>query len=519
MISQNEMNRQACELYLHESLGLCQDLEEGLLLLGNDPGLAQLPRLLRSIDIITVGAEQFDFAELCQLTDALKAILRGLEAVTKEGKFQYRESFLRLLQPISEQLRFTLLLSGYRWFSEATVQDEQRDLIQQFLFPKSFLVLQEALLLPNLPLCRLLWKKQLLLLRSWSFLMNSTDIATIAETALKTIDTFPDGILAVGELAIIALQILARGASQTPAGIEVGRDGNNLEQGLEARELPSQHFSTSDSLVCVVDGYFCSIASHSIAEIIVPQPDQLIQVGADAYLAWENQTLSLYNASELILTRQFAASEYHGPVLILKQDRHFLALALNIEHLISDTTLPLEAAPADAPEEVAIIGWTRFNDTLTPILDVNRWLQQYTERSLSNPLNPDAQTLSVPSSPLILVVDDSRAIREQICSTLQGSGYRTLQAQGGQEALSCLREHPEIGLVLSDLEMGNLSGFEFLRKRMQYAEFRHIPVIILSSHISAEYRQLAQKLGAVGYLTIPYEPQSLLSTVGAILQG
>jgi CheY-like chemotaxis protein len=519
MISPPEMNRQACELYLHESLELCQYLEEGLLLLGNDPKLTQLSQLLRSIEIIAVGAKQLNFEDMCQLTDTLKAILRVLETLPEDRRLQYRDSFLGLLQPISEQLRFTLLLAGYQLLAEETAQSEQLDLIQQFLLPKSLVVLQEALQFPNLTLCRLLWKKQLLLLRIWSFSINSADIATFAETTLKTLDTFPEGMQVIGELAITALTLLSKTTLQ-----QITTNVHESSNGILATAKPataqltsSGHFSTSERLLWMTNSYLFYVASDSIAEIIVPQSRQIIQISTDSYLKWENQTIALYSVSALILNRHLNSLEEHnGPVLVLQQDQRYVALALEIEHLITDTTLPLRAAPADAPSEPAIVGWTQIKTILTPILDVNLWLQ-HCDRDHRDFRSFEVRPSQVTLSPFILVVDDSKAIREQICGTLQSSGYKTLQAQGGQEALDCLRAHPEIGLVISDLEMGNLSGFEFLRKRLQNAEFSHIPVMILSSHTSAEYRQLAQKLGAVAYLTIPYEPQSLLSNISSLL--
>jgi two-component system, chemotaxis family, sensor histidine kinase and response regulator PixL len=112
-----------------------------------------------------------------------------------------------------------------------------------------------------------------------------------------------------------------------------------------------------------------------------------------------------------------------------------------------------------------------------------------------------------------------RAIREKVSLTLQNADYQVLQARDGQEALRCLEQHPDVRLVMSDIEMGNLNGFEFLRDRLQNPQMTRIPVVILSSHTSPEYRQLAQKLGAVAYLTIPYEPKSLLKTIATILEA
>jgi two-component system, chemotaxis family, sensor histidine kinase and response regulator PixL len=118
-----------------------------------------------------------------------------------------------------------------------------------------------------------------------------------------------------------------------------------------------------------------------------------------------------------------------------------------------------------------------------------------------------------PASKTILVVDDSKTVREILSATLQEAGYRVVQAKDGREAIAHLQHQPEIHLTISDLEMSNLNGFEFLRQRLQDERWSQIPVLILSSHTSNEYRQLAQKLGAVDYLTIPYDDSILLETI------
>ena len=93
-----------------------------------------------------------------------------------------------------------------------------------------------------------------------------------------------------------------------------------------------------------------------------------------------------------------------------------------------------------------------------------------------------------------------------------------MQARDGQEAIAHLQQQTQIHLTICDLEMSNLNGFEFLRHRLQDERWVKIPVLILSSHTSNEYRQLAQKLGAADYLTIPYEPSVLLKTIQNLLR-
>ncbi|MGB8703303.1 MAG: response regulator, partial [Thermosynechococcaceae cyanobacterium] len=95
--------------------------------------------------------------------------------------------------------------------------------------------------------------------------------------------------------------------------------------------------------------------------------------------------------------------------------------------------------------------------------------------------------------------------------------YQVLQAQDGQAAIAHLQQQSHIRLAICDIEMANFNGFEFLRHRLQDQRWMHIPVLILSSHTSDEYRQLAQKLGAADYLSIPYDPPRLLQVIERLI--
>ncbi|MBE9042754.1 response regulator, partial [Oscillatoriales cyanobacterium LEGE 11467] len=131
------------------------------------------------------------------------------------------------------------------------------------------------------------------------------------------------------------------------------------------------------------------------------------------------------------------------------------------------------------------------------------------------PLSPPP-ALAEPSS-VILVVDDSQNLRYSLRSTLEKQGYRILEAQDGREALEQLQRHREIELVLCDVEMPRMNGLEFLNHCRHDPELSHRPVVVLTSHTSDKYRQIATELGASAYLTKPYTESELLSTVSQVV--
>ena len=91
-----------------------------------------------------------------------------------------------------------------------------------------------------------------------------------------------------------------------------------------------------------------------------------------------------------------------------------------------------------------------------------------------------------------------------------------IQAQNGVEALEQLQLHPEIAVIISDLEMPKMNGFELLSHIRQNPDFAKKPVMVLTSRSADKHRQLAYELGANSYLTKPYLEHEFLSTVESL---
>lgn len=113
----------------------------------------------------------------------------------------------------------------------------------------------------------------------------------------------------------------------------------------------------------------------------------------------------------------------------------------------------------------------------------------------------------------ILIVDDSITTRQTLALTLQKAGYRVLQAKDGYEAIEQLQHHPQIRLVICDLEMPRMNGFELLSHCQRDPVLAALPIMILTSRSSDKHRSLALQLGAAAYVTKPYIENKLLEIV------
>jgi chemosensory pili system protein ChpA (sensor histidine kinase/response regulator) len=114
--------------------------------------------------------------------------------------------------------------------------------------------------------------------------------------------------------------------------------------------------------------------------------------------------------------------------------------------------------------------------------------------------------------PLILVVDDSITVRRVTQRLLQREGYRVALAADGLQALERLQEEQPV-VVLSDIEMPRMDGFDLARNIRGDERLKQLPIIMITSRIAEKHREHAQALGVNHYLGKPYSEEELLSLV------
>jgi chemosensory pili system protein ChpA (sensor histidine kinase/response regulator) len=122
------------------------------------------------------------------------------------------------------------------------------------------------------------------------------------------------------------------------------------------------------------------------------------------------------------------------------------------------------------------------------------------------------QLPAAPQIPLILVVDDSITVRRVTQRLLQREGYRVALAADGLQALERLAEEQPT-VVLSDIEMPRMDGFDLARNIRGDVRLNNLPIIMITSRIAEKHREHAKELGVDHYLGKPYSEEELLSLV------
>ncbi|NEO11381.1 MULTISPECIES: response regulator [unclassified Moorena] len=302
-------------------------------------------------------------------------------------------------------------------------------------------------------------------------------------------------------------------------------------------------------LIATVGPIVIALPSDSIEEIVVPKGDQMQKSGTKRFLLWRGQMVPTYTMSDLLeyncpvrestpskaLVYVPTPEDWALPMVVMRRDQQ--AFALEIDRVITEQELVIKPFGKVLAAPSYTYGCTILGDgSLIPVIDGNTLLEQFLAqsheetklRSLSHILEATTKKKSsvnrtqtpaqTPPVPTILIVDDSTGLRRTLAMSLQKAGYRVLQARDGHEALEQLRQSSKVQMIICDIEMPNMNGFEFLGQRRQDPQLSKIPIAMLTSRSSEKHQRLAMHLGANDYFTKPYIEQDFIGKIKNIIE-
>jgi chemosensory pili system protein ChpA (sensor histidine kinase/response regulator) len=149
------------------------------------------------------------------------------------------------------------------------------------------------------------------------------------------------------------------------------------------------------------------------------------------------------------------------------------------------------------------------------ILDMGPIIRRGLERA-EQPPEVEAAPAEVTRQPLVMVVDDSITMRKVTSRVLDNHSIEVMTAQDGIDAIEQLHDRvPD--LMLLDIEMPRMDGYELLDHVRADARLRHVPIVMITSRAGQKHRRKARQAGANAYLTKPYQETELVEKVGEML--
>jgi chemosensory pili system protein ChpA (sensor histidine kinase/response regulator) len=120
--------------------------------------------------------------------------------------------------------------------------------------------------------------------------------------------------------------------------------------------------------------------------------------------------------------------------------------------------------------------------------------------------------------PLVMVVDDSITMRKVTSRVLERHEYEVSTAKDGLDALEKLHEARVPDLMLLDIEMPRMDGYELATQMKADPRLRGVPIIMITSRTGEKHRQRAFDIGVDRYLGKPYQEAELLAQIGEVLE-
>jgi chemotaxis protein histidine kinase CheA/ActR/RegA family two-component response regulator len=332
------------------------------------------------------------------------------------------------------------------------------------------------------------------------------------------------------------------------------------------------NLTTTRLLICESGGFVHALRSEAISQVLLPSPDRIqsqslfADRGTAKFLRWGDgaaqKLIPIYPVNSLL--------DYHGSIvtnaaaidlfpvkaknspnalLLLEIDDEQICLEVNrilVEQelvvkslgqtfglanyiqgysVLGDGSLTLAIDPVEllarvktnpAPAQFvhshlpALPGTTQA--ALAPAVDAsipNQVAERLDEIISRSSAQPGKQLQ-------VLVVDDSLVQRQSLTRSLTKAGCQVIQASHGREGILKLQEHPRIRLVVCDIEMPQMNGFEFLSYCRQDPKLAQIPIVMLTTRGGQKHRDLAMTLGAKDYLTKPQSDRDLLDIIAKL---
>jgi len=282
-------------------------------------------------------------------------------------------------------------------------------------------------------------------------------------------------------------------------------------QGTQFRIYLPLTLAVTQALLVKACGRTWAIPSNMVAQAMELKPDALRRVQAEHGIDWQGEHYAYRYLPRLLGDRDTQPEEQrYNWLLLLRAGAQ--TLALHVDGLRGNQEIVVKNAGPQLTRIVGMAGATVLADgevalILNPVALASRSLGSGIDDESGERMEPPPTPAHQPT---VMVVDDSLTVRRITGRLLEREGYRVITAKDGVDALEHLVDSvPDV--VLSDIEMPRMDGFDLVRNIRADARTRDVPVIMITSRLADKHRRYAEEVGANHYLGKPYQEEELLA--------
>lgn len=285
---------------------------------------------------------------------------------------------------------------------------------------------------------------------------------------------------------------------------------NRPGSGCEFRIIVPITLTVVACLIVSVGGQSFALPMDRIIRLLEPQPMQV--VSGNNFAVVDGEAVPVSDLATLI---ERPASSPEGPWVLVDARPH--ARVLQVENVLQKRDVVVRGLQGYLRDLRVISGASvQPNGSVLLVLDMPSLLER-ANLNLEPVISFKGTSMTPARPPSVMVVDDSLMVRELQRSMLERAGYSVTTASDGAQALALLNE-ASADLLITDIEMPTMDGFELLRAVRGHASLANTPVLIVTSRASAEDQQRGLDAGADGYIVkSAFDEAALLGAVSRLL--
>ena len=259
----------------------------------------------------------------------------------------------------------------------------------------------------------------------------------------------------------------------------------------------------------------------------------------DGAVMWQGQRVPMYYLSTLLGDTEAApVAQHYSPIMILKSGND--RVAIHVDEVQGNREVVVKNIGPQLARMIGVAGATVLGSgdivlILNPVPLAQRVAHDNVRAPRMMPSDASHQLGAVAEMPaaestgshakpvqglrtqhIVMVVDDSLTVRRVTQRLLAREGYQVVLAKDGVDALEHLQDvTPDVMLV--DIEMPRMDGFDLTRNVRSDERSKHIPIIMITSRTAAKHRNYAMELGVNEYLGKPYQEEALLKSIAGFI--
>jgi chemosensory pili system protein ChpA (sensor histidine kinase/response regulator) len=365
---------------------------------------------------------------------------------------------------------------------------------------------------------------------------HGIDVAAVRELAIRRGMLTPEAAARLGDRETLSLlfvpgfstassvtDVAGRGVGLDVVRTNIGRVNGEVDvetvPGAGTRftlRLPLA-LAISDALLVRSGGETLAVPLNAVRQIVPRRPQDIRGTGDGEMVRVEGQLLDLHRLARILGLDAGSEEPPVRPVLVVRTGGRSFAVA--VDAIVGKEEIvikPLGGLLAALPPfgGATITGEGR----VVLVLDPARLLALAESGAAPRPPAPRAPQSPAGEIRRVLLVDDSVSVRRFVGHMLQKAGFEVLTANDGAEALERLAA-TTVDVVLTDLEMPRVNGYELIEDLRRRASTREVPVVVLTTRAGEKHWALARRLGVRHYVTKPVDEQAFVRLVADVSAG